>query len=72
MSDAFGVEDDVSGRAVLDIAGRAVRAFNHRSSNTHFDDVNRGRTGWSHVPDVYRCLGELIYLTGGLRQVIDS
>lgn len=70
MSDAFGVEDDGSGRAALDIAGQAVRAFNHRT-NTRFDDVSQGRTGWNHVPDVYRCLGELTYLTGGLRQVIE-
>jgi hypothetical protein len=70
MSDAFGVEDDGSGRAALDIAGQAVRAFNHRT-NTRFDDVSQGRTGWSYVPDIYRCLGELTYLTGGLRQVIE-
>ncbi len=70
MSNPFGVEDNGSGRAALDIAGQAVRAFNHRT-NTRFDDVSHGRTGWNHVPDVYRCLGELTYLTGGLRQVID-
>ncbi len=70
MSDAFGVADDGSGRAALDIAGQAVRAFNHRT-NTRFDDVSRGRIGWSYVPDVYRCLGELTYMTGGLRQVIE-
>lgn len=48
----------------LDIAGQAVRAFNHRT-NTRFADY---RNGWNHVPDVYRCLGELTYLAGGLRQ----
>lgn len=50
----------------LDVAGQAVRAFNHRT-NTRFADY---RNGWNHVPDVYRCLGELTYLTGGLRQAI--
>ena len=50
----------------LDIAGQAVRAFNHRT-NTRFSEY---RNGWNHVPDVYRCLGELTYLTGGLRQAI--
>ena len=52
--------------AALDIAGQAVRSFNHRT-NTRFSDH---RDGWNHVPDVYRCLGELTYLTGGLRQAI--
>ena len=64
---AFGVEDDGSGRAALDVAGQAVRAFNHRT-NTRFAGH---RNGWNHVPDVYRCLGELTYLAGGLRQVIE-
>lgn len=70
MSNAFGVEDNGTGRAALDVAGQAVRAFNHRT-NTRFDDASQGRTEWNHVPDVYRCLGELTYLTGGLRQVIE-
>lgn len=52
--------------AALDIAGQAVRAFNHRT-NTRFADY---RNGWNHVPDVYRCLGEMTYLIGGLRQAI--
>lgn len=67
MSEAFGVEDDGTPRAVLDIAGQAVRAFNHRTG-TRFTTY---RNGWNHAPDVYRCLGELTYLTGGLRQVIE-
>ena len=67
MDEVFGVEDDGTGRAALDIAGQGVRAFNHRT-NTRFADY---RNGWNHVPDVYRCLGELTYLTGGLRQVIE-
>ena len=67
MEEVFGVEDDGTGRAALDIAGQGVRAFNHRT-NTRFADY---RNGWNHVPDVYRCLGELTYLTGGLRQVIE-
>ena len=49
-----------------DIAGQAVRAFNHRT-DTRFADY---RNGWNHVPDVYRCLGELTCLTGGLRQAV--
>lgn len=53
--------------AALDIAGQAVRASNHRTG-TRFADC--GRHGWNHVPDVYRCLGELTYLTSGLRQAI--
>lgn len=53
--------------AALDVAGQAVRAFNHRTS-TRFDDCYRN--GWNHVPDVYQCLGELTYLAGGLRQAI--
>jgi len=68
MSDAFGVEDDGSGRAALDIAGQAVRAFNHRTV-ARFD--THRRSGWNHVPDAYRVLGELKYLTSSLRQVIE-
>ena len=52
--------------AALDIAGQAVRAFNHSTSTRFFDH----RNGWNHVPDVYRCLGELTYLTNNLRQAI--
>ena len=52
--------------AALDVAGQAVRTFNHQTS-TRFDDH---RNGWNHVPDVYRCLGELTYLSSGLRQAI--
>jgi hypothetical protein len=60
------VDTAITPSAALDIAGQAVRAFNHRT-NTRFADC---RNGWNHVPDVYRCLGELTYLTGGLRQAI--
>lgn len=67
MSDVSDVVDDGTPRAALDIAGQAVRAFNHRT-NTRFATY---RNGWNHVPDVYWCLGELTYLTGGLRQVIE-
>lgn len=64
---AFGVEDDGTPRAALDVAGQGVRAFNHRTG-TRFS-AHRG--GWTYVPDVYDCLGELTYLAGGLRQVIE-
>lgn len=67
MNEAFGVEDDGTGRCALDIAGQGVRAFNHRTHVRFADYPN----GWNHVPDVYRCLPELTYLTGGLRQVIE-
>lgn len=60
------VSTEMTPSAVLDIAGQAVRTFNHRT-NTRFFDY---RNGWNHVPDVYRCLGELTYLTSGLRQAI--
>lgn len=56
----------VTPSAALDIAGQAVRSFNHRT-NTRFSGY---RDGWNHVPDVYRCLGELTYLASGLRQTI--
>lgn len=59
-------EDQDDAAASLDLAGQAVRAFNHRT-NTRFASYPNG---WNHVPDVYRCLGELIYLTSGLRQAI--
>jgi hypothetical protein len=57
--------DDGTPRGALDLAGQAVRRFNHRSS-LRFEPNNNG---WLHVPDVYRCLGELTYLTGMLPQV---
>lgn len=57
--------DDGTPRGALDLAGQAVRWFNHRSG-TRFNPSN---DGWLYVPDVYRCLGELTYLTGMLPQV---
>jgi hypothetical protein len=57
--------DDGTPRAALDVAGQAVRAFNHRSA-TRFDPC---RDGWQYPSDAYRALGELIYLTGALPQV---
>lgn len=67
MSRPIDAEDDGTPCAALDVAGQAVRAFNHRSG-PRFSGY---RNGWTHVPDVYRCLGKLTYLTGGLRQVVD-
>jgi hypothetical protein len=57
--------DDGTPRAALDVAGQAVRAFNHRSA-TRFDPC---RDGWQYPSDAYRALAELIYLTGALPQV---
>jgi hypothetical protein len=54
--------DDGTPRAALDVAGQAVRAFNHRSA-TRFDPC---RDGWQYPSDAYRALAELIYLTGAL------
>lgn len=67
MTFPIDVDDDGSPRAALDIAGQGVRAFNHRSAQ-RFDSQ---RNGWNYVPDVYRCIGELTYLTGMLPQVFD-
>lgn len=59
------VADDETPRAAPDLAGKGVRAFNHRSGQRFSAHHN----GWNHVPDVYRCLGELTYMTGMLAQV---
>ena len=59
--------DDGTPRAALDVAGQAVRAFNHRSAR-RFDTC---REGWQCPSDAYRALGELTYLTGLLPQVFD-
>jgi hypothetical protein len=61
----YGDIDDGTPRGALDLAGQAVRWFNHRSS-LRFDPNS---DGWLYVPDAYRCLGELTYLTGMLPQV---
>src|SRR4051812_588584 len=65
MSFPIDVEDDGSPRAALALAGQGVRAFNHRSDQRFVSH----RNGWNYVPDVYRCLGELTYLTGMLPQI---
>jgi hypothetical protein len=57
--------DDGTPRAALDLAGQAVRAFNHRSSAR----FHPGRDGWQYPSDAYLALGELTYLTGALPQV---
>jgi hypothetical protein len=59
--------DDGTPRGALDVAGQAVRAFNHRSVRRFCPE----RQGWRYVPDAYRCLGELTHLTGMLPQVGD-
>jgi hypothetical protein len=58
------VPDDGQPPTALDIAGQAVRDFNHRS----FGAMDPHKPGWRRVVDAYRCLGELTYLVGGLPQ----
>ena len=58
------VEDTGEPNPALDIAGQAVRDFNHRSSST----MRITKPGWRYAPDAYRSLGELTYLAGGLPQ----
>ena len=65
MTFPIDVTDDGSPRAALDVAGQAVRAFNHRSGQRFAAQ----RLGWNYAPDVYRCVGELTYMIGMLPQV---
>jgi hypothetical protein len=60
------IDEDGTPRAALDVAGQAVRAFNHRSAE-RFDPR---RAGWQYPSDAYRVLGELTFLTGALPQVL--
>lgn len=62
------IEDDGSPRAALDIAGQAVRSANRRTIGRPL--APGAGEGWEHPADVYRCVGELAYLTGGLNQII--
>ncbi len=58
------VDDDGEPSTALDIAGQAVRDFNHRSQGS----MRITRPGWRFAPDAYRALGELTVLAGGLAQ----
>jgi len=62
------VPDDGQPATALDIAGQAVRDFNHRS----FGVMDPRRPGWRWAPDAYRALGELTYLAGGLPQALEQ
>lgn len=65
---ARAVEDTGEPAAALDIAGQAVRDFNHRSQGP----MRITRPGWRYAPDAYRVLGELSYLAGGLPQAFQQ
>ena len=62
------VDDEGEPNQALDIAGQAVRDFNHRS----FGRMAIDKPGWQYAPDAYRSLGELTYLAGGLPQAFDQ
>lgn len=62
------IEDDGTPNKALDIAGQAVRDFNHRSSGR----MQITQPGWQYAPDAYRALGELTVLAGGLPQAFQQ
>lgn len=62
------VEDTGEPNAALDIAGQAVRDFNHRTGG----NMRLTHLGWRCAPDAYRALGELTYLAGGLPQAFQQ
>lgn len=62
------IDDDGTPRAALDIAGQAVRDANHRVIGRPLSPGSGD--GWQYPGDVYRCVGELTYLTAGLAQLI--
>jgi len=63
---ARDVDDDGGPNTALDIAGQAVRDFNHRT----IDGMRPSTLGWQFIPDAYGALGELAVLVGGLRQAL--
>lgn len=65
---ASTVDDHGEPNQSLDIAGQAVRDFNHRS----FARMELGKPGWQYASDAYRSLGELTYLAGGLPQAFEQ
>ncbi len=63
------VEDDGSPARALNVAGQAVRDFNHRSNGR----LEAGRPGWKFPADVGQALlGELSYLAAGLPQAFEQ
>ena len=62
------VEDDGTPARALDIAGQAVRDFNHRSHGR----FRIGKPGWEYPSNAYSALGELTYLAGGLPQAFEQ
>jgi len=70
LSESFSgqVEDDGSPARALNVAGQAVRDFNHRSDGRLED----GRPGWQVPADVGQALGELSYLAAGLPQAFEQ
>lgn len=54
------IDDNGEPATALDIAGQAVRDFNHRSQGY----MRLTRPGWRFAPDAYRALGELTALAG--------
>jgi hypothetical protein len=61
------MDDDGSPVRALDIAGQAVRDFNHRSSPR----FTSGTNGWEYPSDAYRALAALAYLAERLPQAFD-
>ena len=73
MTDVMGYEsfssqvgDDGSPNRAAEIAGQAIRDFNHRTINAN------GHLGWNYPADAYRVLGELCSMAGGLPQAFDQ
>jgi len=62
------VEDDGSPARALNVAGQAVRDFNHRSNGR----LGAGRPGWQFPADVGQALGALSYLADGLPQAVEQ
>jgi hypothetical protein len=62
------VDDDGTPARALDVAGRAVRDFNHRS----FGAFRPGKPGWEYPSNAHSALGELTYLAGGLPQAFEQ
>ena len=60
------VGDNGEASTALDIAGQAVRDFNHRTNSY----MRITRPGWRFAPDAYRALGELTVVAGGLPQAL--
>lgn len=61
-------EDNGEPTRALDIAGQAVRDFNHRTGGS----MRITRSGWRYAPDAYSALRELTYVVGGLPQAFQQ